>query len=468
MVLVTKWNLTADLLPKQLEVLRFRPGEVLRLRIQRTLRSILCVVIAAPFYIFFLGFAFSYVGGFLGYEEDTARFAGVFVGSILFFYSAFHFKEVVEINFVKGTTSFITPCSFSKTPVKPEIKLLQDAKTGVEQWCLYINDALIASTGRDDEARASHTTFSRFIEKLELDLACAEFTTPSEVKFKWFADTKSADENPEPEDIPSLETVTTTQTVQSDIRPRGVPLVYLVHVTWAPHSPWTLLESSELVAGLRQVFRGDIEIRRLQWSGANRPSARKAGADKLRGEVTRALEEANREVFLIGHSHGGNVVVSSFRDLTEEHQQQTHCILLATPFLVKKRSVDLDEVYQSLPKFLQNNLHSFCMFGFWALVNYFGPLNPMNNSALNGIMGLASIFLWVWGPAFLFHYLWQKISAYIEKIDANTDANLLSAAGRNRHNFQVLTSPHDEVFQILSIFTSLMSLGHQLLFLVLI
>ena len=133
------------------------------------------------------------------------------------------------------------------------------------------------------------------------------------------------------------------------------PLVYLIHGTFAPDSPWTEPKSSELVEGLR-AQGVNAEYRRFRWTGKNRVADRKEGGTSLAGEIGPVLDDQDRAVVLIGHSHGGNVALQAGQELTVQQRAALRYCFLATPFLSSNRRFDAWGYYLKLPEAIRDNL----------------------------------------------------------------------------------------------------------------
>jgi hypothetical protein len=85
-------------------------------------------------------------------------------------------------------------------------------------------------------------------------------------------------------------------------------VVVLVHGTFACKAPWTM-KDSEFCRAMRREFGPNPILCRFQWSGKNTHEERRAAGDQLAADLEEIVS-ANPQVkiFLITHSHGGNVV----------------------------------------------------------------------------------------------------------------------------------------------------------------
>jgi carboxylesterase len=112
-------------------------------------------------------------------------------------------------------------------------------------------------------------------------------------------------------------------------------VIYVVHGSHA-HSWWRRLANggypwwrrwSLFCSAVRQAFGRECEIREFRWSGTNTDAGRLRAGDDL----ARAIEKdsSQRNVHLIGHSHGGNVALVAVNRLS--HPRVESIVLLANP-----------------------------------------------------------------------------------------------------------------------------------------
>src|SRR5436189_4421187 len=105
-------------------------------------------------------------------------------------------------------------------------------------------------------------------------------------------------------------------------------IVYLVHGTW-PYGPppvgWLLRhrlkiwtgETSALSAALKEALGSDTVIRAFPWSGRNSPLARRRASVELRSALAQSIRDnPASHHFIVGHSHGGNVILQALEDPT--------------------------------------------------------------------------------------------------------------------------------------------------------
>jgi pimeloyl-ACP methyl ester carboxylesterase len=118
----------------------------------------------------------------------------------------------------------------------------------------------------------------------------------------------------------------------SDGELNSPPLLFvLIHGTHARNAQWTL-PSSELSNALRQEFGDSTIIEKIDWGGGNSFEARFLGTLKLASKIQDLHgERPRRRIFLIGHSHGGNVA-AYYASRDPENDEIAGLICLSTPF----------------------------------------------------------------------------------------------------------------------------------------
>jgi predicted alpha/beta hydrolase family esterase len=123
------------------------------------------------------------------------------------------------------------------------------------------------------------------------------------------------------------------------IQPRTI--VILIHGTWprkqrqkeGPRRAAWCEESSPCCNAVRKALGEQVDIRAFDWQGANSPGARLTAADRL-NEYLEGLSQENphARIYLVAHSHAGNVVLYA-----AQHGKALHricgAVFLSTPFL---------------------------------------------------------------------------------------------------------------------------------------
>ncbi|WP_129791520.1 triacylglycerol lipase [Sphingosinicella sp. CPCC 101087] len=115
-------------------------------------------------------------------------------------------------------------------------------------------------------------------------------------------------------------------------------IITLVHGTWAQDADWTL-EGSVLCSAICEDV-GSVMFRRFRWSGRNTIQARHKAADRLANDLESVRDKYEGvPVFVIAHSHGGNIALSALKRGGSGLVNGLVC--LATPVIVsRKRYID--------------------------------------------------------------------------------------------------------------------------------
>jgi Alpha/beta hydrolase family len=113
---------------------------------------------------------------------------------------------------------------------------------------------------------------------------------------------------------------------------RSVPtaIIVLVHGTAARGAEWTQLDSPLCQA----VIKSSYDVYRFLWSGDNSHDARLTAGKCFEEKLTELVGEPRNEgvpLFVVAHSHGGNVSLYGLRGTLRERVSGVVC--LATPFL---------------------------------------------------------------------------------------------------------------------------------------
>ena len=104
----------------------------------------------------------------------------------------------------------------------------------------------------------------------------------------------------------------------------------LIHGTWGSRSDFGFTDSL-FCRAIKAAVQHDIEFERFEWSGSNSSMERMKAAKQLR-DFVRELASGRAPVYLITHSHGGNVALEALQS-DETAQRVGGLITLGTPFL---------------------------------------------------------------------------------------------------------------------------------------
>ena len=134
---------------------------------------------------------------------------------------------------------------------------------------------------------------------------------------------------------------------QGQSRPVGdaPPVFILIHGTFAREAAWTK-EDAALALSLKRRY-GDARFRQFLWTGKNSHEARLSAGRDLDAFILEVRKEFPASpIFLIGHSHGGNVILYGLRR-REVADQVTGVLCMATPF-IKTGARDLSSLFSFL------------------------------------------------------------------------------------------------------------------------
>lgn len=118
-------------------------------------------------------------------------------------------------------------------------------------------------------------------------------------------------------------------------------LVILVHGTFAKNAPWTK-ENSFFSGKLKEHTQEDYDHTFFNWGGMNSHSNRIRGGDALKALLLEYSTSDYKKIVLIGHSHGGNVILYALKNLSLP--QEIKIVTMATPFIntvLQKRDSNL-------------------------------------------------------------------------------------------------------------------------------
>jgi pimeloyl-ACP methyl ester carboxylesterase len=114
--------------------------------------------------------------------------------------------------------------------------------------------------------------------------------------------------------------------------------ILMVHGTFAREAAWTR-EGSSMYAALSRRFP-EARLERFQWSGANSVFERGDASKALLNDLGSRLNNGQR-VYVVAHSHGGNVALNAITHLEPSEIDQVALCCLATPFFeARKRQTE--------------------------------------------------------------------------------------------------------------------------------
>ena len=120
-------------------------------------------------------------------------------------------------------------------------------------------------------------------------------------------------------------------------------LILLVHGTFAKNAPWTS-EDSFFSKQLKEEIKESYDIGTFQWNGKNSHSSRIRAGKELSEGVLECIKKGYKKLILIGHSHGGNVILYAIKNI-DISKIKIEIVTLSTPFIntiLKERNSNLN------------------------------------------------------------------------------------------------------------------------------
>jgi hypothetical protein len=198
----------------------------------------------------------------------------------------------------------------------------------------------------------------------------------------------------------------------------GTRLRLTRHATWVePESPFSTI--------LRENLNAPLHVYPFRWSGRNSVSARAEGGHLLAEhlqDVARRHPTARR--FVIGHSHGGNVMIRAL-GVPGTPDAVDGVIALSTPFLaVSPRSFG--------PRLKLNLVlaAAVSVYSLRGLVTYFGQTTPGTANSTTLLLTVVSALILLALSASMNRGLQKRITAFIEQLQK--DVELPSTLSPNR------------------------------------
>ena len=455
-------NLTRDMIPSGATVLSFVPGAHLRMRVS------LPAITRAIYFTFSLFF-------YLIAAQGVSFVVSVIFGSHQFISFGCNVAAtlVCVLMNIRGVvlTIFLgepkyrlsSPVSWAVCTGVPKAEVATTSRAGRWISTLSVAEQAITSNASEISAAEAKRPFAAFI---------AAFQRPAAVTAVVDQRAESLASGSHP-----LAIARTRPAPLRPGRPRACPVVILVHGTWGQQSTWTFPEKSLLVSALESRLAFDVEYRRFCWSGANRTGARMEAAARLAAMVRSELADQDRIIFVLAHSHGGNIAVRAIGDLSDAEQRNVRAILMATPFLWSGHRFDVRDLYTTMPRFIQQNLFGFCGFGFWfgafvliGILQRFLPADIQIDGYLSGhfetsFWQLPLVLLYFFGPFILFNVIWRKGVASLNAVRSEDSGLDQKEISRDPSQLLTIAYNQDEAFQILSLLINLLGLVHQIAFL---
>ncbi|MFL9910427.1 alpha/beta fold hydrolase [Paraburkholderia sp. RL17-337-BIB-A] len=455
--------LTEIMIPREIPVLRFDPGKLLRIRLPIPWFSkILFFVKSLMFYLLGAQGLCYVLGRIIHIPPEVPLLLETTAISLCIF--ANWRGATLSLLLAEQRLRVVTPISWKS--VRCRLKVRLSTTKILDQWVcdLSINGYVVAKSLASIDAASAERPFTDF---------AAAFPSVEDPEDSGPGFTRDiVQDEPPREDVQSSLVATNRQDLD---RVTDKPLVFLVYGTWATRSLWAIPDRSKLVTALRSRVTQVLEFRRFCWSGANKQNSRLEAADRLANEMRLALSSSASPIFVLAHSHGGNIAVRAFETLSQLEQRNVKIILMATPFLCSGRRFNVRDIYDALPGFIRRNLKAVCVMGSfsWAYIAFSAKkaafladepqLLPFATTL--GRLQFPLIALLFFCPFVLFGLLWRKgeqMFAMLPPFDPDIEWR---RNFRDPSSFLVLAYSQDEAFQALSVVINLLSIFHQMMFL---
>jgi hypothetical protein len=487
-------NLTPDMIPKEVRILKFEPGHIMRFLIPLSLmhRSENLMLSLTIYYII-LHAIFSIVAKFVQFPALFRLMIDVAVLALCAFFT--RRGVVVSILLAKKKYRVISLLSWVPIWRVPYVKVRTRKLGNVWVSKLYFGGYHLATNLSDVDLASADGPFRNFVlafspkennlprisrrvfSKLPTFFSSGYHSLHRRIFFNRLEGIRPKLTKQLATDLPCDEIACSTL---STIRPEACrspscPLVLLVHGTWGRKSAWVVPERSSLVKALRSRLTTDIEYRKFPWSGVNQPRARLTAASQLTEVIQSELLTQNRTIFILAHSHGGNIADRAINSLSTEQRPQVCSVLMGTPFLIAGHRFGIGRIYSVLPHYVYENFESLWTLGFLFAVGW----SFVQASALLGIrwadhdraidwLSAWPLILLAW-PLILFvitRWTWRKgATAFSDLLQTSTSDDKTTDIKHTSGRSLVITYSHDEAFQGLSFVINCISIVHQLVFL---
>jgi len=133
-------------------------------------------------------------------------------------------------------------------------------------------------------------------------------------------------------------------------------VIIAIHGTFAQQAPWSQAGSAFHRRILSRMPQTDIEWVAMNWTGKNSHAAREAASLQLADLIKlHSADTAGSQLFIIAHSHGGNVALMTLAQFPALQRRVTGVVCLSTPFIqasavdVQAFEADVREIL-TLPK----------------------------------------------------------------------------------------------------------------------
>lgn len=204
--------------------------------------------------------------------------------------------------------------------------------------------------------------------------------------------------------------------------------VVLVHGTFARGAEWTH-PGSKIASTITNSLPGNSKIISFEWSGHNSHNARLVGGIEL-GQQLQNLKDSkeNASIYIVSHSHGGNVLAYALRD-SNVRGSIDGVVCLGTPFIgVKPRSLKPTLRLLKICASLILILAFLFLFALSLLVATLVFYEPKTSNVISGVIfiivgGLLSLPVFRLG-VFLNNYIKEKVYPRLKDIQGEIITSL--------------------------------------------
>jgi hypothetical protein len=191
-------------------------------------------------------------------------------------------------------------------------------------------------------------------------------------------------------------------------------IITLIHGTFDRNAPWTQ-DGSLICKSLKQEVGDNLYLHRFNWSGSNRQEEREVAVYQLIDHLKYIHQYfPSRPHFLVGHSHGGNLISWALRLAPlAVSQTVTAAATVSTPFLdIRRRDVVRD--LQPL-LFMWRWLMASCLSLLWIRIlseDYSFIVNSLK--PFLRILQVPGVFIILFGPMYIVYRAARHLSNSVE------------------------------------------------------
>ena len=459
--------LTERDIPDEVHVLHLEEGGKVKISLKTTTSArIVQGVFSLSFYLFFAAIAGYLIGSLIG-SIATCKIVAVVVAAIKWSIS-YNRGSTLELQFAPPRHIFRTSTSVEIWDHLPDFQIKTERQKGTWISSLRFHDLTIATRASANSLEDAERPFRDFVTAMgcvirEIDEAQTEKTFRRETT-----------------QVPLLNSDCVPRTHDSELD----HALILVHGTWGRSSKWADPQHSGFLKNLHHRFGENSDnvfvlVDRFSWSGSNSVNRRKLARNSLIELLKDKLNNCKGLVFVVAHSHGGNIALEAHDHLPDkESKERVRCICMATPFVETEYRFRLSHIYRELPRSLRDNLEPVLFWASWILAVLFSlrielTFRTLSESLIyaflsgnfhGGAFELLFLLLIFFGPPFVFMVAWKGAKFLLRQLPTDDRIGGSSNALSRRKVHSVVTSNADEAYQALSLVVNFFSIIHQTIF----